>query len=133
MQKKCDMFTPKNLKQLEKRGITPQNVENQLAFFSKGFPYTKLVRSASKNDGIVVFDIKQIDELLQNYKTKIAGRNIIKFVPASGAASRMFKQLSEFRAVYKPNKDNSALFVNKDPQSMSYFFRNIREFAFFNS
>ncbi|MDR1950702.1 MAG: DUF4301 family protein, partial [Bacteroidales bacterium] len=55
------MFTPKNLEQLEKRGITTQDVEKQLAFFAKGFPYTKLVRSASKNDGIEVFDVKQID------------------------------------------------------------------------
>jgi hypothetical protein len=127
------MFTPQNLEQLEKREITTQEIEKQLAFFVKGFPYTKLVRSASKNDGIEAFDIKQIDELLANYKTKTAGRNIIKFVPASGAASRMFKQLSEFRAAYKPNQNNSALFEKKDPQSMHYFFENIREFAFFDT
>ena len=127
------MFTPKNLEQLEKRGITTQDVEKQLAFFEKGFPYTKLVRSASKNDGIEVFDIKQIDELMADYKTKTAGLNIIKFVPASGAASRMFKQLSEFRAAYKVNANNSALLEKKDPQSMHYFFENIREFAFFDA
>ena len=127
------MFTQKNLEQLEKRGITTQDVEQQLAFFAKGFPYTKLVRSASKNDGIEVFDVKQIDELLTNYKTKIAGRNIIKFVPASGAASRMFKLLSEFRTAYKPNQNNAALLEKKDPQSMHYFFENIREFAFFDA
>ncbi|MDR1950646.1 MAG: DUF4301 family protein, partial [Bacteroidales bacterium] len=126
------MFTQKNLEQLEKRGITPQDIEKQLAFFEKGFPYTKLVRSASKNDGIEVFDVKQIDELLANYKTKTAGRNIIKFVPASGAASRMFKLLSEFRAAYKPNQNNSVLLEKKDPQSMHYFFENIRDFAFFD-
>jgi hypothetical protein len=89
------------------------------------------VRSASKNDGIEVFDGKQIDELLLNYTDKTAGRNIIKFVPASGAASRMFKQLSEFRTVYKMNQDNSALFEKKDANSMYYFFENIRNFAFF--
>jgi hypothetical protein len=126
------MFTQKNLEQLEKYGITPQDVEKQLAFFEKGFPYTKLIRSASKNDGIEVFDIKQIDELLANYKTKTAGRDIIKFVPASGAASRMFKLLSEFRAAFKPNQNNSALLEKRDPQSMYYYFENIREFAFFD-
>jgi hypothetical protein len=126
------MFTQKNLEQLEKREISTQDIEQQLTFFAKGFPYAKLIRSASKSDGIEVFDIKQIDELLQNYKAKTAGRNIIKFVPASGAASRMFKLLSEFRAEYKPNQNNSALLEKKDPQSMSYFFENIREFAFFD-
>jgi hypothetical protein len=125
------MFTQNNLKQLEKRGITSQEVETQLEFFVKGFPFTKLVRSASKNDGIETFDVKQIDELLSNYKAKTAGRNIIKFVPASGAASRMFKQLCEFRDAYKPNKDNSVLFAKKDPNSMHYFFENIRSFAFY--
>ena len=127
------MFTQKNLEQLEKRGISINEIETQLAFFEKGFPYTKLVRSASKNDGIEVFDVKQIDELLANYKTKTAGRNIIKFVPASGAASRMFKLLSEFREAYKVNESNSALLEKKDPQSMHYFFENIRRFAFFDA
>ncbi|MCL2416376.1 MAG: DUF4301 family protein [Bacteroidales bacterium] len=127
------MFTPKNIEQIEKRGITTQEIEGQLAVFVKGFPYTKLVRSASKNDGLEVFDVKQIDRLLENYKTKTGGRNIIKFVPASGAASRMFKQLSEFRATYKIDEDNSALFEKKDPQSMYYFFENIRSFAFFDT
>ncbi|MDR0438482.1 MAG: DUF4301 family protein [Bacteroidales bacterium] len=127
------MFTPKNLEQLEKRGITTQEVENQLAFFVKGFPYTKLLRSASKNDGIEMFDVKQIDELLLNYKDKTGGRNIIKFVPASGAASRMFKQLSEFRTAYKVNENNSTLFEKKDANSMFYFFENIRDFAFYEA
>ncbi len=125
------MFTPKNLEQLEKRGITTQEVETQLAFFAKGFPFTKLVRSASKNDGIEVFDVKQIDELLLNYQTKTAGRDIIKFVPASGAASRMFKLLCEFRSAYKQGADNAELFVKKDANSMFYFFENIHQFAFF--
>jgi len=127
------MFTPKNIEQLEKRGTTVQEIEKQLTFFQKGFPYTKLVRSASKSDGIEVFDIKQIDELLADYKTKTSGRNIVKFVPASGAASRMFKQLSEFRAAYKMGENNDALFEKKDPQSMFYFFENIRHFAFFDA
>ncbi|MCL2413367.1 MAG: DUF4301 family protein, partial [Bacteroidales bacterium] len=126
------MFTSKNIEQIEKRGIAIQDIEKQLAFFAQGFPYTKLMRSASKNDGIEVFDVKKIDELLTDYKAKTASRNIIKFVPASGAASRMFKQLSEFREVYKIDGNNSVLFEKKDPQSMFYFFENIRNFAFFN-
>ncbi|MDR2906791.1 MAG: DUF4301 family protein [Bacteroidales bacterium] len=125
------MFTEKNLQQLEKRGITEKDVSLQLDFFTKGFPFMKLVRSASKNDGIVVFDVKQIDDLLAHYQDKTNGRNIIKFVPASGAASRMFKQLCEFREAYKQGEDHVALFAKKDVNSMAYFFENIRQFAFF--
>lgn len=126
------MLTSKNIDQITRQGVSVSDIEKQLACFEKGFPFTKLVRSASKNDGIEVFDVKQIDALLDSYKTKKSGRVLLKFVPASGAASRMFKQLCEFRSAYKIGADNDALWVKKDANSMHYFFEHIRDFAFFD-
>ncbi len=125
------MLSPKNLEQIKKRGITTAEIDRQLAFFAKGFPFTKLIRSASPKDGIVTFEDLQKKELLSNYEERTKGRDIVKFVPASGAASRMFKQLCEFRTAYANGESLEKLFAKKDSNSMWYFFENIRKFAFF--
>ena len=88
------MFTQNDLVQILTSGISQEKIKNQIINFEKGFPFVDVYAPATpQNDGIKIlkendldFDIKKYDKL-QSYK------NIIKFVPASGAASRMFKNL----------------------------------------
>lgn len=90
------MFTPEDLKQIEQHGLSVESVERQLENFRKGFPYLKIIRSARVGDGIVSISQEQSDALRAEYRDAQRRLKIEKFVPASGAATRMFKDLFSF-------------------------------------
>ena len=90
------MFTEKDLSQIERHGLTPEVVESQLENFRRGFPYLKVVRAASPADGVRMASEAEIDAAVARYEAAAAGTKVVKFVPASGAATRMFKELFEF-------------------------------------
>ncbi|MDE6445491.1 MAG: DUF4301 family protein [Alistipes sp.] len=90
------MFTPEDLQQIARHGLTPEAVERQIDNFRRGFPFLKVVRAASPGDGVVVLDPAQADAAAARYEKAAAGLSVVKFVPASGAATRMFKELFEF-------------------------------------
>ncbi len=110
------MWSDKDLQQLAHRGVTSATIEEQLLSFERGFPFLSLDGSASINRGILNLSsehqtnyIKEWDSYLDQNKT------IVKFVPASGAASRMFKDLFEFlTAPYtEPTTEFEKIFFNK--------------------
>ena len=90
------MFNEKDLQQIQAHGLTLRQVEEQLENFRRGFPYLKVVRAASPGDGIVMLDAAQADAAIARYERETARLGVVKFVPASGAATRMFKELFEF-------------------------------------
>ena len=90
------MFSKEDLLQIEKHGLTLQAVERQIENFRNGFPYLKIVRAASAGDGVRVLDEDETQRAVARYETAAGGLRVVKFVPASGAATRMFKELFEF-------------------------------------
>lgn len=91
------MITDKDVKTLNERGISQEVVENQLNRFKTGFPYLRLVSSATAGRGIMTLDAARENEAIARWKKYLAdGGDVTKFVPASGAASRMFKALFAF-------------------------------------
>ena len=117
------MFTQEDLKQIESKGITVSQVESQLEDFKNGFPFLKLKSAAAIGNGILACNDAECDSYISAWESyKSEGKDIVKFVPASGAASRMFKDLFAFAdAAYDvPTTD----FEKK-------FFEHIRQFAFF--
>jgi len=91
------MLQENDLKQIARRGISEEQIENQLHQFETGFPFLKLEAAAAVGRGIVApteQERKQYVSAWEQYKA--AGRRIVKFVPASGAASRMFKNMFAF-------------------------------------
>lgn len=117
------MITPEDKVLLEKKGISEAQIAEQLACFEKGFPFLQLDGAASIEKGILVPTETELNEYLNAWDAyKGNEKSIVKFVPASGAASRMFKNMFEFLgAEYDlPTTD----FEKK-------FFDNIHKFAFF--
>ncbi len=86
-------FTENDLTYLQNRGSDPEKVEKQFSYFFKGFPYAQLNRIATITDGIVQMNNAELDHFIQYYEQQAGENKITKFVPASGAASRMFKDL----------------------------------------
>ncbi len=92
------MLTKEDKKQLSARGITETQVEQQLAQFREGFPYLRLRAAAAIDNGISAPSDAECQALVKAWEAyKAEGHHITKFVPASGAASRMFKNMFEFR------------------------------------
>lgn len=93
------MFTQKDLAQLAAQGVAPERAEAQLRAFRTGFPYLSIDRAAVVGDGIVRLEPEKAEMQAGLYGRAVAeGLSVVKFVPASGAASRMFKELYEFVA-----------------------------------
>lgn len=90
------MFTENDLQQIERHGLTKETVERQIADFRRGFPFLKVVRAASPGDGVTVPEPSEADAAVRRYEAVADGLDVVKFVPASGAATRMFKELFEF-------------------------------------
>ena len=119
--------------QLESLGISAQQVENQIVQFKNGFAFSDLIAPATIGKGIVRFNENEIKDLVRQFDEDKKYYDIIKFVPASGAASRMFKNLYAFVEEYK-NKEIPTDFLKKEkikPDSVENFFMGIHDFAFF--
>ena len=118
------MLSQQDLKQLAQKGISEQQIETQLGQFKTGFPFLKLEAAAAIGRGIVAPNAKEGAKYVEAWQQyKATGKRVVKFVPASGAASRMFKDMFAFvDADYdKPTTD----FEKK-------YFDNIRKFAFYD-
>lgn len=87
-------FSDKDLKQIKEHGLTVEEVNQQIEDFKRGFPFIDIVKPATSADGIVPTDDKVFDYMANQYSEYAKTHKIVKFVPASGAASRMFKDLS---------------------------------------
>lgn len=126
------MFTSDDKIQIESKGIRLQHIENQIKMFQKGFPYIHLSAPATIGDGIIPMSESRQMEYAMQYNRLIAGRKIIKFVPASGAASRMFRHLYELVENAPEITDlDHHLFDDKSFNSAWYFFENIKQLALF--
>lgn len=90
-------WTQQDLAQLQSRGISIAQAEAQLQSITEGFPPLDIVAPASRKDGILVPSKEEEEEYIRLWQNYLAeGHSVEKFVPASGAASRMFKNLYEY-------------------------------------
>ena len=124
IEKPLNMFTHKDIRQIEERGATLRQVKQQIEHFKSGFPWMKIVGPATPERGIRVLDARAVEEAVSYYeKADIRGKS--KFVPASGAASRMFKDMFSALATLEEGKDLPA-----DAPGARLVAR-IKEFAFY--
>lgn len=117
------MLKPEDKKQIESRGMTVGQVEHQLQEIEQGFPFLKIEAAATVGKGIVAPDDKAQDTATKQWEDyKREGHKIVKFVPASGAASRMFKNMFAFLTA---DYDTPQTDFEKE------YFNNIEKFAFY--
>jgi hypothetical protein len=112
------MYTEIQKRQLLELGIENELIEMQLKNFRQGFTYAYLVKPATISDGIILLSDSEIENFIKIYNEYSKSASVVKFVPASGAASRMFKGLFEFL------NDNSKLDEAKQ------LVQNIDKYAF---
>ena len=114
------MFTQNDLQQLSERNITENQVIQQIAQLKRGTQYVQLMRPATISDGILRLDEETVNMMTAVFDADKEFYQFTKFVPASGAASRMFKDLFAFVETAEETKFTDI------------FFAHIHSFAFFD-
>ena len=116
------MLSQQDLSQIADKGISEEKLNKQLEEFETGFPFLKLEAAAAVGHGIMVPDEEEREAYIKAWDAyKAQGKNIVKFVPASGAASRMFKNMFAFL---------SADYTEPTTDFEKQYFDNIKKFAF---
>jgi hypothetical protein len=117
------MLTKEDYRDLEKRGISGEEIEKQLLRFRKGFPFLPIARPAIPGDGILKPREETLDDFITLYESNSSSVKTLKFVPASGAATRMFKDL------YAYNEGNRSEY---DDRAIDRFISGLPQFAFYD-
>ena len=117
-----EKLSEKDIQQIEAKGLSVSDVEKQFKNFQTGFPYLPIIKPATPGDGIRNINQADFDRYKQIYNEGISENEIMKFIPASGAASRMFKFLFEYlnASENEPNDD------------VKHFIDNLHHFAFYD-
>jgi hypothetical protein len=116
-----ESFTAEDIRQIRAEGLIEAQVLDQIELFKKKIFPIQLNRPCRIGDGIVVIPEEDKDKLLQYHERECRKGRMIKFVPASGAASRLFKEWFKFLDEGRFDSEAAA----------AGFSRDLRRFAFF--
>lgn len=102
-------FIASDIQQIQSHGLKPTEIEKQIATFKSGFPYTDIISPATIGNGV----LPMLDETYTKYYLENCDKyKIVKFVPASGAATRMFKDLFEYLSTGTMNTTTQTVLDN---------------------
>ena len=125
-------LTEKDRQLLIKKGITETMLDAQVAQFKQGVPPIQLYKAAVIDDGILPLPKEEAAKYAAIYQHRKKGNTILKFVPASGAATRMFKSLFAFRDAFEPDRESFTAYVNRTGnKEIRAFFDGLERFAFY--
>ncbi len=129
------IFNPIDIKQMKEKGIIPDAVLSQIEIFRKGFLFSTLLRPCTIGDGIVILDKANLQRLEGVYAKVVGSGRVLKFVPASGAATRMVKALLALYTGYeKPDAYGRVPEPQQGDPDYKIFIdtmKNLKRFAFF--
>ncbi|WP_299337452.1 DUF4301 family protein [uncultured Psychroserpens sp.] len=127
-------FSEKDIQQIQNKDITLKQVEQQIQLFENGLPYVNLVSEATIGDGIISLANDEISNFIALFEDKKDEVSILKFVPASGAATRMFKFLFKFLEEYNIQKESINSYINRyNNKDLYIFFIGLEKFPFYNT
>ena len=125
-------LTEKDIKQIEDKGLTIEKVKAQIELFKTGIPFVNLQDAANIGSGILRLSETEKDQAINFFESKRNSKRILKFVPASGAATRMFKFLFQFLHEYDLTKETINSYINRNKASdLSLFFVGLEKFPFY--
>jgi hypothetical protein len=124
------MFKPTDVDQIIARGSRIETVEQQIESFKTGFSSLEITEAASNYHGIIVLSEAEIGKYISVYENKVAqGLSLLKFVPASGAASRMFQSLFAALEDFHKGKEHTEALKHR---GVSKFLEELDQFAFYD-
>ena len=128
------MFTEKDIKQITSKGISIEDVNAQVLRLKDGMSFSNLVSAATIGKGIESYDQDETQAFIDLYTEKQKDLSIVKFVPASGAATRMFKFLFQFLKDFKPSKGSVEKYAErKNDALITIFTKQLEQFPFYTN
>jgi nicotinamide riboside kinase len=125
-------FSSADFVQIYEHGIPFENIQNQLTIFKNGISKTVLAEPATVSNGILKLSKNDFQLKANFFDANKSTLKLKKFVPASGAASRMFKFLSEFLNDFDIEKESINGYINRKKDSeLSIFIVGMKKFPFF--
>ena len=125
-------FSEKDIKQIRNKGLTVEQVNAQIDTFKKGLPFVNLESAATIGKGILKLSNSEKEQFIEYFEKKRDSISFIKFVPASGAATRMFKFLFDFLKNFSIQEETINAYVNKyNASNLAMFFVGIKNFPFY--
>ena len=127
------MFSDRDIQQIKSKGIKKEQVVAQVNRIKNGMSYSNLVAAATIGKGIESYNENDLQNFIQSYDAKKDNLNIVKFVPASGAATRMFKFLFQFLKNFNPAKDTVESYAERRSDTLiKTFISNLKKFSFYD-
>lgn len=118
--------------QVYRHGVSIDKIESQLNIFKNGIDKILLERPAVLGDGIFMITKEKAEEFSAYFESNKDKFKLKKFVPASGAATRMFKFLHDFISGYDPKKETINGYINrKKDNSLEVFLLGLERFPFY--
>lgn len=125
-------FSSLDFVQIYEHGISLGNIQNQLNIFKNGISKTILVEPATISNGILKLSASDFQQKANFFDANKSNLKLKKFVPASGAASRMFKFLSTFLNEFDIENESINAYINRKKDSeLSIFIVGMEKFPFF--
>jgi hypothetical protein len=126
-------FTEADFEQIKALDISLDKIEGELLLFQSGIPKIKLERPATINDGILKLSNEEFQNFADFFDVRKEKLKLKKFVPASGAATRMFKFLNEFLIDFDHDHETINAYINrKKDKNLSIFLAGIEKFPFYD-
>ena len=127
-------FSSDDFLYIQEYGISMKDIQKQLNFFKNGIPKADLVRPATVSNGILKLSEKDFQEKSLFFDTHKSNLKLQKFVPASGAASRMFKFLTEFINEFDVENESINSYINrKKANKLAVFIVGMEKLPFFEA
>ena len=127
-------FSNIDIAQIQSKGIRLEQVKDQVQRLQEGMSFANIIEAGGIENGIERFSTKDIERFIKLFETKSDNLSLLKFIPASGAATRMFKFLFAFLSEYNfLNQDITAYATGKGNDLLLSFIENIKAFPFYNS
>lgn len=125
-------FSEKDSIQLSQKGISKDKVLDQIEIFKEGIPFVVLEKAAVVNEGISRFSDHDLQKLIRKFEASKNELSLLKFVPASGAASRMFKSLFNFLETFDPKTETLQAYLSRTKDTaIASFFEGYQKLAFY--
>jgi len=129
-------FRPEDLQQIADHGTTLENIRSQIATFKSGLPYISLQRPCTVGDGITILSDADLEHYAISFAQAASLGRVAKFVPASGAASRMFQLLlsvgNSTSGLSEKRIASAARAGDSEYQAVRHFVGNLKQFAFYD-
>ena len=125
-------FSEKDISRFREKGISPEKVEEQIEIFKRGNIVVNIREAATVKNGILSISEENQDELKGLYESKQDQLDILKFVPASGAATRMFKAFYNLLKEFDADEESLDEYIDrKNENSLEIFFSRIKDLPFY--